>query len=247
MKNRTYKGKISQKGFSPFSYKVISRDEAKGKIFTTEGVQKKKVIQVKSERSRRTEAVIGYCNISNFKDILRRYIEKKDELTNLLNEFLMEMFKIIREEGGGMNRFSSTGFYFFFPVKKEQKTAENKAADSALKFRGQMNKLNRKWEFYREEAWSIGIGLAKGYVNIANYDDNLERASIVEDDISNYPRFLSGYVSSGKIVIDDRFYESHQFKDKELNISPSRHLAMRETGKTAKIYEIVGAKSKYDK
>ena len=134
-----------------------------------------------------------------------------------------------------------------FPVKKEQKTAENKAADSALKFRGQMNKLNRKWEFYREEAWSIGIGLAKGYVNIANYDDNLERASIVEDDISNYPRFLSGYVSSGKIVIDDRFYESHQFKDKELNISPSRHLAMRETGKTAKIYEIVGAKSKYDK
>lgn len=247
MKNRTYKGKISKKGFSPFSYRVVSREEAQGKIFTTEGVQKKKVFHVKSERSRRTEAVIGYCNISNFKEVLKRHIDKKDELTGLLNEFLMEMFKIIREEGGGMNRFASTGFYFFFPVKKEQKTAENKAVDTALKFRGQMNKLNRKWDYYREEAWSIGIGLVKGYAEIANYDDNLERASIVEDDISKYPRFLSAYVSSGKIVIDDRFYESHQFKDKELNISPSRHLAMRETGKTAKIYEIIGLKSYYNK
>ena len=254
MERKTYKGRISQKGFSPFSYKKISRSDLKGPVFSAgtgknEGITGKepKVFKVSSERSRRTDAVTGYCNISNFKAILNRFSDKPSELTELLNEFLVEMLKIIREEEGGMNKFTGSGFYFFFPVRRTEITAENKAVSAAFKIRGKMNKLNRKWGFFWDESWSIGIGLSKGYISIDNYDDKLERSKVVEDDSTILSRYLAGYISNGQIVINEKFYESHSFKDKDIVISPFRHLALRETGKTVKIYELIGQKSTYSR
>jgi class 3 adenylate cyclase len=254
MERKTYKGKISQKGFSPFSYKKISKSDLKGPFFSTgsgknEGVAGKesKVFKVSNERSRRTDAVTGHCNISNFKEILNRFSNRSSELTEHINEFLVEMLKIIREEEGGMNKFSENGFYFFFPVRKTEITAENKVINTAFKMRSQMNKLNRKWGFFWDESWSLGIGISKGYISIANYDDKLERSQVLEDDTSNLSKYLSRYISNGQIVINEKFYESHDFKDKDIVITPFRHLALRETGKTIKIYEIIGQKSTYSK
>jgi len=252
MKRKQYKSKISKKAFSPFPFKSITKDEIEGKFISKEGksVQKtgkKKIFRVSSERTYNGNAVIGYCNLRNIKNILKKYSGKNDELMKYLNEFISEMAFVVRREGGGVNKFSDNGFYFYFLTKREEKTAENKIVETVLKLRAQMNKLNRKWDFYWTDSWQVGFGLIRGHTIIKNYDDKLGKSHLVENDVSNMARYLSNYTSAGQVLINDNFYQSPDLKDKDYNISKSRHLALRETGKTVKIYEIIGKKGKYSR
>jgi len=245
MKRKILKSKVSGKQYKRFDFErvVIEKSDTK------EGdVKKKRVLKPKDEKpvekkkSNVTQkyASVGYCSIKNFREIIREMSDSREKFASCLNQFIEAVTEIVLDEGGRLERFLNNGILFYFPSDKSLSDGTTRAVTASLKIRYRMNKLNRSWEFYRDDAWQIRVGVNTGMVLIEEIEDDKGIRTIIKGQTAELARGMGSTADAGKILITDTTYNDSGFKRGYFKIEEPYHMHVKGTDFVTKVREITG-------
>ncbi len=238
MERKTLKSKISHKRYKKavFERVVIDR-KVHGKD--------KRVFKPRAEKkeSNITQrfGTVGYCSIKDFKNIIKRMSDSREKFASCLNQFIGAVTDIITDEGGLVEKFSSDGILFYFPVDKNFTDGSMRAVISSLKIRYRMNKLNRSWEFFRiEDSWNIRIGINTGMIMIDVIEDGDDVKVAIKGEPAEIARGIGSIADAVKILITEKTYSDKGFKKAHFKIEEPYHMHLKVTDYMAKVWQITG-------
>ncbi len=238
MKIKIYKSRISKKSYSNWKVKRFTREEIDREL-EKKGLKvknKKLSGEEKSIKEYSEEAVVGYCRIRNFKNIILKMKTERELFSDYLNQFIKAITEIVEMEGGETNRFSEDGILFYFKKGKHKKDYLTRAVLSSFRMRYRMNKLNRKWKTIRDDAWTIGVGIDMGTA----YFKTFENSSTLTGELANMVIGLSNSAGNGQILISDKIFNDVDFDKSLFQIKEARHVPVHGKGYVLKVREVIG-------
>jgi len=237
MKVKVYKSRISHKRYGSWKVERLTRKQAENEL-DKKGltIKEKKISKNKISQEISDETVAGYCRIKNFKRIIQNMKNDREQFSEYLNQFVNAVTNTIEMEGGEFNRFSEDGILFYFRKSKGKKDYINRAVLSAYKIRYRMNKLNRKWQTFREDAWTVGIGINKGIADFKILDDS----ETLYGELAEIVKGLSVSAARSEILISEKIFNESGFDESLFQMKEPKHVPVHGKDYVLKVREIVG-------
>lgn len=240
MKIKVHRSKISTKPFRKFSFPRYSSEDLKRQSDSGIMPPVTKLSLEKAPVIYSSQAVIGFYTIKNFQEITGRMRPDPEKFGKCLNRFITTYSEIVLSENGEIGKFSGVGALFAFKAGSKPRECVQKAVISALRMRYILNKLNRGWNFYRGDAWNVGIGLSYGKVTFQeHHEDGIKYVSITGKPWT-LARGIGQSASSNQIIITESMYLQFPFLETSFDVKPPRHVPVQGENYTGKIREIVG-------
>ena len=239
MQRKITKAKISKKSYKQFSFQKIAKDNLDGvgqKIFKAKTEQ----IEVETPAGRIQNGTVGFCSIKNFKNIIIKMADSREQLASCLNQFMEDISDIVYSGRGRIDKFSKDGVLFYFPTNKKIPDGPTRAASASLKMRYRMNKLNRKWNFNFSEAWFISVGITSGSVQIEDIESEEHIITLIKGKTAQIARAIGSTAGTGKVLITDTTYNEAGFKKGFFHMEDPYHMQPGGIDEMTKLHEITG-------
>ncbi len=245
MKQRELRYKISKKAYSRVAFPKVSNESTgkntlpkMGKVYRAPDFPPSG--RAPAVRSAQTRSVcLGYCAIRNFKEILKRWSDNREQLHQCLNGFIEAVTDIVGRQGGVAERFSANGILFGFGHERADKEDLKNAIVSALKIRYRMNKLNRAWDLYHEDAWKIGIGVIKGTAMVMMEMEKGDSAYTFRGNLPALARGLGSSAGASQVIVTEETYKDSLFPKDFIETQEPYHVQIHGTDYMTRVREIV--------
>lgn len=247
MKQRELRYRISKKGFSRFAFPEVNTGRAqehtspakRGKIYRAGGGAGEKS-RIPSARSAETmEVTLGYCAIRNFKNILKHWSDDRERLHIYINGFIEAVTEIVGGQGGTVEKFSGNGILFAFGHEAASPEDLKNAILAALKIRYRMNKLNRSWNLHHEDAWKLGIGVARGNALVEKESGGKDCRLSFRGDLPGLAKGLGDSAHSSQIIVTEETFRGPSFPKEFIETNEPYHVQLRGTDYLTRVREII--------
>ena len=246
-RKRILKYKISQKRYSSFAFPRVSRMEMEVKKREAgKGDKKHLVFNLKQKpvvtksSSDRKQVVVGYCAIKNFKELAKRMQNDRDKFSQCINEFIAMVDEVILNERGMTERFDGNGILFYFdPKTMDRNDVVSRAAIASLKLRYRMNKMNRTWDFYRNDAWMVQIGIDTGWAIIEDVETTESIYCNIKGEVARMARGTGKKAVNSQILITENSYKFPKFDKNRFQINNPFHVQPEGADFMVRVREIV--------
>ena len=166
--------------------------------------------------------------------------DSREKFASCLNQFVEAVTDIVLDEGGRLEKFLNDGILFYFPTDKSLPDGTTRAVITSLKIRYRMNKLNRNWEFFRDDSWQSRVGINNGMVLIEEIEDDEGVRTIVKGQPAELARGMGSIADAGKILITDSTYNDKGFRKGYFKIEDPYHMQAKGTDFMTKVQEVTG-------
>jgi len=240
MKPKVIRSKITNKQFVKFSFPRYSKEDLENSNDSESTPFSTKLNLESAPVIYTGAAIVGYFAIKRLKEITERMRPDPEKFGRCINKLIVTFSDIVRTDGGDNSKFKGTGAFFTFKCGPNPKNSVKNALISALKMRYILNKLNREWDFYRDDAWQIGFGLDHGEVTLQEYkEDGTEFISITGKP-GKIARGIGLFAGSSQIIITEPMYMNFPFLETSFDIKSPRHVPVKGQNFSSKIREIIG-------
>ena len=152
--------------------------------------------------SRRQDLTILFSDIRGFTAMSERM--EPEELVELLNKYLTGMTDIVFEHGGTLDKYIGDALMVFFGNPMPYSDHALRAVRTAFEMQHLLGPLQQEWFDRTDEALSIGIGIATGYVTVGNIGSTTRADYTVIGNQVNLASRLAGKAEAGQILIAER-------------------------------------------
>jgi len=246
-KARLLKYKISHKKSTSYVFPRISRIEAEiMKERAGKSDKEQIVLSLKPDKpparpsSNRKNVVVGYCAIKNLKELTKRMMHDKEKFSTCLNEFIAVVDDVVLNERGMTEKFDGKGIlYYIDPDRVTEGDLVAPVIIAALKLRYRMNKMNRAWDFYRNDAWIIQIGIDAGWAIIEEIETPETIQCTVKGNVARMARGIGQKAGKTQILISENVYKFPKFKKSLFQIKEPYHVQPEGADFMTRVREIV--------
>ncbi len=198
---------------------------------------------------------VMFCDIRNFTSISETFVNKPEELTNILNNILNPLSEIILKHNGTIDKYMGDCIMAFWNAPLDNSEHGSDALLCSLEMIDSIKKLNFeiKNKFEVEEI-AIGIGLNSGLATVGNMGSNLRLDYSIIGDCVNLCSRLEGQskLLSVPIVIGENLVNGDFFGDNkesflnEFQIIELDNVAVKGKAKGTKCYTILSSHNHID-
>ena len=189
---------------------------------------------------RQMPLAIGYCFLKSFSDIVMRMRDLPETFTECLSDYLGAVEEIVTGDGGGTIKFKEGGIVYFYGHYPRKTDPAIQTVLAALKIRYRMNKLNRGWEYFRDESWKVGFGITTGTVEI----EGRGKPGDVEWDVRgasvDQAIRIGKSAGSSQILLTDRTFNGEQFDRDYFSVNNVFHIQPKGSDTAIKVREVIG-------
>lgn len=240
MKIRVLRSKISKKRYQKFEFpkytlKEITQasDPASAPPIPTLKLERAPVVYTET-------AVVGSYAIKNFKEITIRMRSNPDKFGGCLNKLITLYSDTALSDGGVVGKFIGTGAFFAFKCGSKPEESIQKAIIAALRMRYVLNKLNREWDFYRDDAWQVGFGMDFGTVEFHEHKDDYVHYTTLSGRPGTIALGIGQSAGSSQILLTESMYLKFPFLETVFDLKPPRHVPVKGEDFVSKIREVTG-------
>ncbi|MEN4052932.1 MULTISPECIES: adenylate/guanylate cyclase domain-containing protein [Sulfurimonas] len=147
-----------------------------------------------------------FCDIRNFTSLNEK--KTPEEVINIINFYLSLQAKIIKKNGGDIDKFIGDEVMASFSGKD----ATVKAIKSAIEIQQKIQQENSLRQNQNKTICNVGIGISKGQVIVGNvgYNEHMDYTAIGL--AVNMTSRLCSYAKEGEIIIDKKTFASSGYK-----------------------------------
>ena len=182
---------------------------------------------------------VGFCAIRNFKELLNRWQDDRDQLKKYLNDFIQAITEIIEGQGGVSEKFNGNGILYVFGATGPNADDIFKAIVTALRIRYRMNKINRAWDFYRDDAWKVGLGISTGSALVVRHGTLRDCTYSFRGTLPAFTKGLGSAAAPSQIIITEEVFKNKNFQKDLFEIKMPFHVQARGTDYMTRVREIV--------
>lgn len=240
MKIKVHRSKISNKHFEKFVFPRYTKEDFENSSGSESAPSITKLTLERAPVIYTGSAIVGYFAIKKLKEVTERMRSNPEKFGRCINKLIVTFSDIVKSDGGESSKFKGTGAFFAVRCGSNPKNSVKKALVSALKMRYILNKLNREWDFYRNDAWQVGFGLDHGEVTLQEHkEDGTEFISITGKP-GKIARGIGLSAGSSQIIITEPMYMHFPFLETAFDIKSPRHVPVKGQDFSSKIREIIG-------
>ncbi|MCH8285399.1 hypothetical protein IIB79_02595 [candidate division KSB1 bacterium] len=240
MKIKVLRSKISTKQFKKFAFPRYSKKDLENSSGSKSIPSVTKLTLESAPVIYTGIAIIGYFAIKKLKEVTERMRSDPEKFGRCINKLIVTYSDIVRSDGGEVSKFKGTGAFFIFQCGSISKDSAKKALVSALKMRYILNKMNREWDFYREDAWQVGFGLDYGEVTFQEHKEEGIKYISITGTPGKISRGIGLSAGSSQIIITEPMYLQFPFLETAFDVKPPRHVPVKGENFSSKIREIIG-------
>jgi class 3 adenylate cyclase/HAMP domain-containing protein len=143
-----------------------------------------------------------FSDIRGFTELSERM--EPEELVGELNDYLTEMTEIVFAHGGTLDKYIGDAVMVFFGDPVAQDDHAERALRMAVAMQARMTELQMRWRDKYDEVFSIGVGIATGWVTVGNIGSSTRTDYTVLGNQVNLASRLADRAASGEILVTDR-------------------------------------------
>ncbi len=143
-----------------------------------------------------------FSDIRGFTDLSERM--EPEELVAELNDYLTEMTEIVFEHGGTLDKYIGDAVMVFFGDPIPQVDHADRAVRMAIAMQAKMVELQLRWQQKYDHVFSIGVGIATGWVTVGNIGSAVRTDYTVLGNQVNLAARLADRAGSGEILLTER-------------------------------------------
>jgi class 3 adenylate cyclase len=143
-----------------------------------------------------------FSDIRGFTELSERM--EPEELVGELNDYLTEMTEIVFAHGGTLDKYIGDAVMVFFGDPVPQDDHAERAVRMAVAMQARMSELQMRWRNRYDEVFSIGVGIATGWVTVGNIGSSTRTDYTVLGNQVNLASRLADRAGSGEILVTDR-------------------------------------------
>lgn len=153
--------------------------------------------------SRRKMMTAVFTDIRGFSSLTDSL--EPEEISQLLNNYLTEMIRIVHHFDGTLNKIIGDGILIFFGDPIPFKDHAQRAVKMAISMQEETVKLKDEWQRYGHEL-AVGIGINTGYMTVGNIGSDAHLDYTVIGNQVNVAARLESLAGPGQILISQRTY-----------------------------------------
>ncbi len=184
----------------------------------------------------RRRLTVFFSDIVGFTDIADRV--EPEVITQVLNEYLSSMSKIVDDSGGTLNEFSGDGIMALFgaPEAMEPKEQVRRAVDMALAMQHDMARLNENWrELGLGENLQVRMGINTGMLSVGSFGSQGRMTYTAIGLQTNVTNRIQARCQPGGVLLSDA---SWQLVRDEVACAPMGEIEVKGVHFPIKIYKI---------
>lgn len=191
--------------------------------------------------SKREYLTVFFSDIKNFTEITDNV--EIEVLTELLNEYLEEMSKIVIAYGGTIDKYIGDCIMVFFgaPTSEGKKEDALKCAKMALEMKKKMSHLRTMWQKKGiDKTFSIRMGINSGYCTVGNFGSKNRLDYTIIGGVVNLASRLESLSKENEILISK---ESYLLVKDDIKCIKKDKVNVKGISNEIQTYEIVDDKS----
>jgi class 3 adenylate cyclase len=127
-----------------------------------------------------------------------------EHLVQELNEYLEEMTNIVFRHGGTVDKYIGDAILVFFGDPIPQDDHAERALAMAIEMQDHVERLDDRWKAKYGASFSIGIGIATGWVTVGNIGSSARSDYTVLGNEVNLASRLADRAVAGEILVSER-------------------------------------------
>ena len=143
-----------------------------------------------------------FSDIRGFTTAVERM--EPEELVDELNDYLSEMTEIVFKHGGTLDKYVGDAVMVFFGDPVPQKDHAARAVRMGLEMHERMASLQDRWLRKYNEPFTIGIGIATGWVTVGDIGSPARSDYTVLGNQVNLASRLADRAEAGRILVTER-------------------------------------------
>ena len=143
-----------------------------------------------------------FSDIRGFTTAVERM--EPEELVDELNDYLSEMTEIVFKHGGTLDKYVGDAVMVFFGDPVPQKDHAARAVRMGLEMHERMASLQNRWLRKYNEPFTIGIGIATGWVTVGDIGSPARSDYTVLGNQVNLASRLADRAEAGRILVTER-------------------------------------------
>jgi class 3 adenylate cyclase len=184
----------------------------------------------------RRRLTVFFSDIVGFTDIADRV--EPEVITQVINEYLSAMSKIVDTHGGTLNEFSGDGIMALFgaPGAMEPGEQVRRAVDMALTMQRDMAQLNEGWrELGLGEALQVRMGINTGMLSVGSFGSQGRMTYTAIGLQTNVTARIQAQCRPGEILLSDA---SWQLIRGEVQCTPKGEIEVKGVHFPIKVYKV---------
>lgn len=143
-----------------------------------------------------------FSDIRGFTELSERM--EPEELVAELNDYLTEMTEIVFQFGGTLDKYIGDAVMVFFGDPVAQEDHADRAVQMAIAMQAKMTELQARWSTKYGEVFSIGVGIATGWITVGNIGSATRTDYTVLGNMVNLASRLADRAHAGEILLTER-------------------------------------------
>jgi class 3 adenylate cyclase/tetratricopeptide (TPR) repeat protein len=185
--------------------------------------------------SERRQATVVFADITGFEALAERF--DPDALTRLLNRCFGELEAIVRNHGGGVDKYIGGCLMALFGVPNAIEDAPRQAINAAIEMRNRLEELKREGMLPDELA--VRMGVNTGLVVAGEIGGRVKREFTVMGDAVNVASRLEDAAGHGAIYVAP---ETHRYTKDAFEYRPMKALTLAGKEQPVPAYELASVK-----
>jgi len=185
---------------------------------------------------RRRRLTVFFSDVVGFTEIADRV--EPEVITQVINEYLSAMSKIVDAHGGTLNEFSGDGIMALFgaPESMEPREQVRQAVDMALAMQRDMDRLNEGWrELGLGEELQVRMGINTGMLSVGSFGSQGRMTYTAIGLQTNVTARIQAQCQPGEILLSDA---SWQLIRDEVQCKPKGEIEVKGVHFPIKVYEV---------
>jgi class 3 adenylate cyclase len=184
----------------------------------------------------RQRLTVFFSDVVGFTDVADRV--EPEVITQVINEYLSAMSKIVDAHGGTLNEFSGDGIMALFgaPESMEPRKQVHQAVDMALAMQRDMAGLNENWrELGLGEELQVRMGINTGMLSVGSFGSQGRMTYTAIGLQTNVTARIQAQCQPGKILLSDA---SWQLIREEVQCTAMGEIEVKGVHFPIKVYEV---------
>lgn len=184
----------------------------------------------------RQRLTVFFSDVVGFTDVADRV--EPEVITQVINEYLSAMSKIVDAHGGTLNEFSGDGIMALFgaPENMEPKKQVHQAVDMALAMQRDMARLNENWrELGLGEKLQVRMGINTGMLSVGSFGSQGRMTYTAIGLQTNVTARIQAQCQPGEILLSDA---SWQLIRDDVQCTPKGEIEVKGVHFPIKVYEV---------
>jgi class 3 adenylate cyclase len=185
---------------------------------------------------KRRRLTVFFSDVVGFTDIADRV--EPEVITQVINEYLSAMSKIVDAHGGTLNEFSGDGIMALFgaPESMEPRKQVRRAVDMALAMQREMARLNENWrELGLGEELQVRMGINTGMLSVGSFGSQGRMTYTAIGLQTNVTARIQMQSLPGEILLSDA---SWQLIRDDVQCAPKGEIEVKGVHFPIKVYEV---------